>query len=250
MLQSLHAECQKARRRHDLAACLLIPLAVLLWSWYSAPGGTKSSSDGYHALMYTLPVMNTVLLPIGMAMLASRLWDVEIKGSLPKLLYTLQSRRSLFAAKAILGSAEVFMIVFCELAGVLLLGYHNGYRDYPPLLQIVYFLFCTCTVSLMLFFSEMTLTILLSNPLPALCTGIAGALIGLFSAFMPTFFCYFIPWSYYIPLGSYILASWDPDTKIVVYATRNFNLPLLAWSLLLAAFFFGITWHFIRTKEV
>ena len=102
----------------------------------------------------------------------------------------------------------------------------------------------------MLFFSEMLLTILLANPLPALCTGIAGALVGLFSAFLPPIVSYFVPWGYFIPLGSYILASWDPDTRVVVYGIRAFNLPLLAWSGVLAVFFFAFTWHAIRQKEV
>lgn len=250
MMRCLRAECQKARRRHDLAACLLLPLAVLLWSWYSAPGGTKSAADGYHALLYTLPIMNTVLLPVGMAMLASRLWDVEIKGNFPKLLYTLQSRQSLFLAKSLFGTTEVLLIVTLELAGVFCLGLRNGYQDFPPTEQLLYLFLCTSTVGLMLFFSELMLTVLLANPLPALCTGIAGALIGLFAAFMPSFFCYFVPWSYCIPLGSYMIASWDPDTRIVAYAIRDFNLPLLVWCACLGIFFFGITWYFIRTKEV
>ncbi len=56
-------------------------------------------------------------MPLAMAILASRLWDVEVKGCTPKLLYTLQSRRSLFAAKAALGLAEIFLIVTLEAAG-------------------------------------------------------------------------------------------------------------------------------------
>lgn len=250
MLRSLRAEWQKARRRHDLLVCLLLPAAVLLWSGYSAPGGTKSAEDGFHALFYTLPIMNAVLMPVGMAMLASRLWDVEVKGNALKLLYTLQSRRHLFVAKALLGAGEVLLIVALELLGVLLLGQHNGYRDFPPCVQLLYLAVCTGIVALMLFFSEMLLTILLANPLPALCTGIAGALVGLFSAFLPPIVSYFVPWGYFIPLGSYILASWDPDTRVVVYGIRDFNLPLLAWSGVLAVFFFVFTWHAIRQKEV
>ncbi len=250
MLRSLRAELQKAKRRHDLLACLLIPTATLVWAGYAAPDSAENLDDAFHALFYALPMMNTVLMPVGMAMLASRLWDVEIKGNFPKLLYTLQSRRSLFTAKVLLGIGEVILITILELAGALGLGSWYGYQDFPPADQILYYFLCTCTVSLMLFFSEMLLTILLANPLPALCVGITGALVGLFSGFMPPIVGYFVPWGYYIPLNSYILASWDPDTRIVVYGIRSFNYPLLIWCAALAIFFFSFTWRAIRQKEV
>lgn len=250
MLQSLHAETQKARRRHDWLVCLLIPLAILLWSRYSAPDGGEDLRIGYHALLYTIPVMNTVLMPVGMAMLASRLWDVEAKGNMPKLLYTLQSRRSLFAAKVLLGMAELFLIVSVETVGVWALGQLLGYLDTPPLVQLAYSFLCTYTVNLMLFFSELLLTILLNTPLTALCTGIAGALIGLFSAFMPPIVGYFVPWGYFIPLTTYVLVDWDPDTRAVVYGIREFRPFLLLWCAVLALFFFCITWRAIREKEV
>lgn len=250
MLRSLYAELQKAKRRHDLAACLLIPAAVLVWAGYAAPDGAGDRDIAFHALFYTLPIMNTVLMPVGMAVLASRLWDVEVKGNALKLLYTLQSRRSLFIAKALLGTGEVLLIAALELAGALGLGIYYGYRDFPPACQLAYCLVCTCTVSLMLFFSELLLTILLANPLPALCTGITGALLGLFTGFLPPAVGYFVPWGYYIPLGSYILVSWDPDTRAVLYGTRAFNLLFLLWCAALSAFFFLFTWHTIRQKEV
>ena len=188
--------------------------------------------------------MNTVLMPVGMAMLASRLWDVEAKGNMPKLLYTLQSRRSLFAAKVLLGMAELFLIVSVETVGVWALGQWLGYLDTPPLIQLSYSFLCTYTVNLMLFFSELLLTILLNTPLPALCTGIAGALIGLFSAFMPPIVGYFVPWGYFIPLTTYVLVDWDPDTRAVVYGIREFRPFLLLWCAVLALFFFCITWQF------
>ncbi len=250
MMRSLYAELQKAKRRHDLLVCLLIPVAVLAWAWPSAPGGTDDLTTAFHALFYSLPIMNTVLMPVGTAMLASRLWDVEIKGNFPKLLYTLQSRRSLFTAKALVGTGEVLLITALELGGTLTLGLWNGYKDFPPAEQLIYFFVCTATVSLMLFFSELLLTILLANPLPALCTGITGALVGLFSAFMPPLVVYFVPWGYYIPLGSYILVSWDPDTRIPVYGIKEFNLPMLLWTAALGLFFFLFTWRSIRQKEV
>ena len=54
-------------------------------------------ANGYSALLYSIPVIEAILLPVMMAVLASRLWDMEVKGNTAKLRYTLQTRRSLFA---------------------------------------------------------------------------------------------------------------------------------------------------------
>lgn len=115
MGKALHAELQKARRRHDLLICLAVPVVVYLWAGAQAPTGADELANAYSALLYALPVLNAVLMPIVMALIASRLWDMEVKGSTTKLLYTLQSRRSLFAGKALLGTGEVLLMVTLEM---------------------------------------------------------------------------------------------------------------------------------------
>ena len=102
MLRSFHAELQKAHRRHDLLLCLLVPLIMILWVGGLAPSDPGELANGYSALLYSIPVIEAILMPVLMAVLASRLWEIEVKGSMPKLLYTLQERRSLFAGKAAL----------------------------------------------------------------------------------------------------------------------------------------------------
>ena len=139
MYTSIRAELQKARRRHDLIVCLLVPVMALLWCQSAAPTGADELAAAYSALFYSLPIINTILMPLAMAILASRLWDVEVKGCTPKLLYTLQSRRSLFAAKAALGLVEIFLIVVLEAAGSLLIGHLQHYtQPYPAAGQAVY----------------------------------------------------------------------------------------------------------------
>ena len=96
-MAAFRAELQKAHRRHDLALCLLIPGIVVLWVGGLAPADPEELANGYSALLYSLPVIEAILMPVMMAVLASRLWDMEIKGNTTKLLYTLPSRRSLFA---------------------------------------------------------------------------------------------------------------------------------------------------------
>ena len=208
MYTSIRAELQKARRRHDLIVCLLVPVMALLWCQSAAPTGADELASAYSALFYSLPIINTILMPLAMAILASRLWDVEVKGCTPKLLYTLQSRRSLFAAKAALGLAEIFLIVTLEAAGAPLIGHLQHYtQPYPAAGQAAYLWGCTFAVDCMIFFSELLLTVLLANPLPALCVGILGTLLGLFSAFMPAWVGYFVPWGYFIPLNTYRIAA-------------------------------------------
>ena len=207
MYTSIRAELQKARRRHDLIVCLLVPVMALLWCQSAAPTGADELTAAYSALFYSLPIINTILMPLAMAILASRLWDVEVKGCTPKLLYTLQSRRSLFAAKAALGLAEIFLIVVLEAAGSPLIGH----------LQ---------------------------------CVGILGTLLGLFSAFMPAWVGYFVPWGYFIPLNTYRIADWDQASKVITYMIVPFQWPLLGVTVVFAGILFFAAWYAMRNKEV
>ena len=133
--------------------------------------------NAYSALFYSIPVANVLILPIVMAVLASRLWDMEVKGSTWKLLYTLQSRRSLFLGKALFGTMEVVFITFLEMGGTYLTGKIYGYTEEFPVNQFLYLTACTLMVELLIFFGAFLIMILTKNPLPALCAGIVASLI-------------------------------------------------------------------------
>ena len=249
-MAAFRAELKKAHRRHDLAFCLLLPLILVLWVGGLAPASEDELSNAYSALFYSIPVLEAILLPVMMAVLASRLWDLEVKGNTLKLLYTLQSRRSLFAGKAVFGVLEVLVTVAVELACIPVLGMVHGYTEVFPKAQFVYLFVCTLAVDLMLFFGEFLLMLRCGNPLPALCVGIVGSLVGLFSAFMPPLVSYFVPWGYYIPLGSYVVAHWDPTAHTVTYGTRPCSWGLLAFTILLGIGLFYAAWRRVQTEEV
>ena len=231
-MAAFRAELQKAHRRHDLALCLLIPGIVVLWVGGLAPADPEELANGYSALLYSLPVIEAILMPVMMAVLASRLWDMEIKGNTAKLLYT------------------VLLVTVLELACVPVLGRVHGYTEAFPTGQLVYLFVCTLAVDTMLFFGEFLLMLWVSNPLPALCVGIVGALVGLFSAFMPPLASYFVPFGYYIPLSAYEVANWDKATHTVTYGTRPFNWGLLAFTLALGAVLFALAWRKVQDEEV
>lgn len=150
-MAAFRAELQKARRRHDLLLCLLLPGIVVLWVGGLSPSSPEELANGYSALLYSIPVIEAILLPVMMAVLASRLWDMEVKGNTAKLLYTLQTRRSLFAGKAVFGTLEVLLTAVLELACVPALGRVHGYTEAFPTGQFVYLFVCTVAVDLMLF---------------------------------------------------------------------------------------------------
>ena len=249
-MAAFRAELQKARRRHDLALCLLLPGVLVLWVGGVSPSAPEELANGYSALLYSVPVLEAILLPVMMAVLASRLWDMENKGNTPKLLYTLQTRRSLFAGKAVFGTLEVLLTVVLELACIPVLGRVHGYTEAFPRAQFVYLFVCTLAVDLMLFFGEFLLMLRFGSPLPALCVGIAGALVGLFSAFMPPLVSYFVPFGYYIPLSCYEVANWDQEARLVTYGTRPYNWGLLAFTILLGVGLFCAAGRCVQTEEV
>ena len=91
---------------------------------------------------------------------------------------------------------------------------------------------------------------LLANLLPALCVGILGSLLGLFSAFMPAWVGYFVPWGYFIPLNTYRIADWDQASKVVTYMIVPFQWPLLVCHGGFGRYFVFAAWYAMRNKEV
>ena len=153
-MNSFRCELHKAKRRHDFLICVLVSLVAFVWEYQAAPKTAQEAAAAYMSLLFTSTIMHAVIMPIAMAMLASRLWDVEIKGNTPKLLYTLQSRRSLFAAKSLLGIAEIFLITGIEMTLFAVNGHLQQYADVLSAGQIAYYLLCTVSVNIMLFFFE------------------------------------------------------------------------------------------------
>ena len=250
MAGAFRVEVQKAHRRHDLLFCLLVPLIVMLWTGGLSSPGPDELANAYSALFYSIPIGNVLLLPIVMTVLASRLWDMEVRGSTWKLLYTLQSRRSLFLGKALFGIMEVLLVTFLEMGGAYLTGKIYSYMEVFPVNQFLYLTVCTLTVELLILFGAFLLMLLTGNPLPSLCAGITASLTGLFSAFMPQLVSYFIPWGYFVPLSAYEVANWDQDAHTVTYGTRPYNWGLLIFTVLLVMILFYAAWQRVQKQEV
>ncbi|MDO4287468.1 MAG: ABC transporter permease [Eubacteriales bacterium] len=246
MLSLFHAELKKAHRRHDLLIIVMIAAAVVILSM----GNSRNEPDtGYSALFYAIPIMNALILSTGMAVLANRIWDVETKGNTCKLLFTLQSRSSLYIAKAVLGVLEVALVCILECLALIAFGILKGYTEPLDLSRLFWLFLCTFLVSLLLFFFSYALCLYFPSQVPALAVGLAGSLIGLFSGFMPKIVTYFVPWGYFIPLSAMEM-GWNPETRDIWYIPQPFPGTLLLVSAIFIIVLLTAGYSLMQKKEV
>ena len=248
-MRTLRAELKKSRRRYNTLVAVSIALFVLLWATQTDGTGEKGLKQGYSGLLYAVPVMNTVVMPLGMAVLASRGWDLESKEKSCRMLLTLQSRGELFLGKAAVALLQILLIGAIETLGIPVLGRHFGFTEVLDRRQLGWLAICTFAVNGMLFFLFFLLSIRFDNQVPALAAGMVGSLSGLFSAYMPLMVSYCMPWSYYIPLST-IRLDWNPETKAIRYYAAPYPVWLLIITVALGAVFAAATWETLKQKEV
>ena len=124
-------------------------------------------------------------MPLATAVLASRIWDIENRERWCRLLFTLQSRASLFAGKALPGLALIGLAAAVEALGVPAIGVLTGFTEALDIARLFWLLLCTFAVSSMLFSLWLLLSMHFLNHIPVLAAGTLASLSGLFSAFSP-----------------------------------------------------------------
>lgn len=217
MICSFKTEFKKIKHRHFfllLFGCLALFFLWMAWSLKS--GSAEEYASGYFHILYELPMLNTIILPLFIAVIASRIWDTEHKGNTFKLLYTLQDRKNIYIAKSLLGVIFLFILSIGECVIVRLLGQIFHISQVFPTKHIVLLFATTLFTSLFLFFIQEIITFLFENQIIALATGLIGSFFGLFSIFFPRSLQQFVIWAYYSLLQT-VGMDWDKSTKITTY---------------------------------
>ena len=96
----LRLEFFKCRRRHIVLVCAAV-LGVELF-WFGAFLTRQDAEDlawGWMLLLYNLALIDAIILPLSVAVLASRSCELEHKGGTWKLLETMANPGKLYAAK-------------------------------------------------------------------------------------------------------------------------------------------------------
>lgn len=219
-----HAEQKKSRRRR----IWLVPLAFLgfqaVWMlWQLNTSAADDLQTGYTMVLYNLPMINAIILPIMVAVIASRLCDMEIKGDTLKLLYTMQKRTVFYDCKYLSGLKYILLFALGQAAMIVSYGrlFHFGEPLVPSELlaagSVVF------AVSAALLCIQQALSLFSDNQILPLVVGLAGSFLGLFSMFFPPSVSRFVLWGYYAAFPTAGM-NWDAATRYTEYYKMVFPL--------------------------
>lgn len=249
-MTSLFVELKKGRHKKLWLVPLIFLVVLFLWSAYTYQNAdAEDLAAGYTKMFYQVPLMNTMLMPVLLSVLASRLCDMEIKGQTLKLLCTLQQKGSFYDLKFV---HECFYLLLFTIGECLLFPlsgklYHfTEPLSLPLLLRHGVVLFLTGTVILIL---QHILSLLCQNQIVPLFIGLAGAFLGLFSMFFPPALTRLLPWSYFgafLPYGM----EYDPATRIMSFYELPFPISLFIGYAVFGIVFYLVCRGIFLKKEV
>lgn len=244
-------EWMKVRYR-GIGLILLVFLAVVaLWStWALHDIPREQLDDGYRMMFLQIPLMDTILMPTMIAMLASRLCDAEVKGNTLKLLCTLEKKGRLFDMKLLMGAAYLTAFLSAEILLIFLQSALHGFVRPLEGVQLLYFILQVYTVSLGILLLQVVLSFFFENQILPLSAGLFGSFVGLFSWFFPDGIlkkCFL--WGYYSEL-CFIINHWDERTREVSYGNAPFDLNALCLLLVFLAAGYVLSKRLFMRKEI
>lgn len=198
MMTALRIEFNKTRRRRFgliLAALMGVQILWIIWAFRYMDA--HDLQQGWMHSLYQFPVLNSIVMPVIAAIIASRLSDVEHQGQTLKLMDTVMPMGRLFDAKFLCGAFYMLAAIACQLLVIAVIGHAKGFAGEPPAAMLGYYFLFTTVVSLTVLVLQETLSLLVENQMVSLAVGLTGGFAGLFVMFLPQKFSQLIIWGYY-----------------------------------------------------
>ena len=236
-------EFKKSRHKHF---SLLLAAAIVLNYFYLFHGISPDQQEWYNVL-YGLPVINTLILSVLMAVIASQSVDMEHKGAMWNLLPTLESRASIYLGKFLYGF--IYLTIFCSLqmAMVILMGVHLGFAGSIPFHAIGVTFLAELVSGMIVYQVQCLLSLLFSSQFAALSVGFGGTLTGLFLAYIST--KAWTPWSVLFSLSP-VGMDYDRASRTATLFLRPITVPEILTALLyLVGFFLLGLYLFTKTEQ-
>ncbi|MEL7567239.1 MAG: ABC transporter permease [Dehalobacterium sp.] len=232
-MNALRLEFYKARRKHYWLIVAAMTGTQAMWLiWAMRSMDTRDLAQGYLNCLYQFPILNSIVLPVMIAVLVSRMCDIEHKGGALKMLFTMQPPSTLFTAKFLCAGIHLAGAVGFQTAVILLMGHAMGFSSAPPAADFVMYFASQLLCSLFLELFLQILALRYINQFIPLVAGLITGFLGLMAMFFPAWVMRLVPSAYY-GLLSTVHMDWDRATGIVTYYQITF--PIADCALLTAA---------------
>ncbi|UEX89879.1 ABC transporter permease [Staphylococcus ratti] len=199
MLKAINLEFFKMRRRKFIMPILLITFVGILWFSGISIKELNITDKKYGIYMLTSNILtiDSMICPILIGILCSRLVDIEHKGRTFQLLNTSrQSVFNLFTSKINASLIIIFVISIIQLITILLIANLNDVS--LEIGVISKFMLSFIITSLFLILIHMALSFFFEKQSISIVSALVGSFLGLVTGGMlPSYIKIFLPWQYY-----------------------------------------------------
>lgn len=240
-------ELKKGRRKHLWLICAVMLGALLLWFGYQSARQIEVTGD-YRVLLFSLPTVNAVFLPLLSAVVASHICDVENRANMWKQLLTLERSDDLFCAKWLTCALVLAAVVTVEVAAASGIGRLLGFAPIPAGESFVLWV---STLSVCLFVATVVecLCLFIANQFVPLVVGVALSFLGLFSMYLPPVVAALVPSSYF-GLMSTVTMSYDAATEVITWGSVAWPVGYFALIVVLTVVAFAWSLRAFSRKEL
>lgn len=229
-IKYLLIESHKHKRRHNNIIFLAVIILEILFV-YANYGNDRGLKEGWMALFYSLPIMNTLFFPIMLSTFAGRLMDIEHKGHMFDSLYTFISPIKLFFTKTVYGIISIIFFVIAQCFAIIILAKSLQFPLDFPAYYMVYYGFATALSCILLFLLHLILAFTYRNQAVTISIGLIGSFAGLFLAYLPTTFLQeILPWSGFIN-SAFIDLDWNRDTRKITWLLSDLRIKPFFYSI-------------------
>ncbi|WBW50467.1 ABC transporter permease [Peptoniphilus equinus] len=236
-------EFKKSRHKHSF---LLIVIALVLNYFYLFHGNPPDQQAWYHTF-YAMPLINTLILSILMAVLASQSVDMEHRGLMWNLLSTLEDRASIYLGKLLYGFIHLSWFCLLQMVMVILMGIKLGYDGNIPFSVIGSTFLAELVSGMIVYQLQCLLSLFFPSQFAALSIGFGGTLAGFFLAYVST--TAWTPWSVLLSLSP-IGMDYQRSSRTVTLFLHQITLSeiLTALLYLVSIFLLGL-YIFTKTEK-
>ena len=185
MIRLIKCEYKKTKRKHLFLTAFAALVLMSVWAFYGDMSSDFIRRNGYSMFLYQFPLVNAIFFPLLCTVIASRLCDLEHKGSNFKLLCTMEDKGKLFDAKLLYGLMIVLSGVILFWIVTIVYGKMAGFTEQLPLSNYLLYLLFTIVPTAAIYTFQHSLSMIFKNQAIPFFVGVTGEFVGLFSMFLP-----------------------------------------------------------------